>query len=117
MRYFISLLGLAVIVGAGYFAVAQYVTVAHGQSSLLTANQDSAGINTDGAQVLALLNRLKAIKLNGQIFSDPNFLTLQDWSVDIAPQPVGRANPYLQASGAASAAGSTTKVALPKAKP
>jgi hypothetical protein len=114
MRYFISLLGLVVIVGAGYFAVAQYIGVAHGQSSLLTTSQSSAGENADGTQVLALLNRLQAIKLDGKIFTDPNFLSLQDWSVSITAQEVGRVNPYLPAYGAVPAVASTTKVALPK---
>jgi len=114
MRYFISLIGLAAIVGAGYFAVAQYVSVAHGQSSMLVADQSYSNVSADGAQVLALLNRLKAINLNGKIFTDPNFLSLQDWNVDIAPQTVGRPNPYLTAAGNSVAPAPSTKVALPR---
>lgn len=114
MRYFISILGLAVIVGAGYFAVAQYVSVAHGQSSLLTADQTSGNVSADGAQVLALLNRLKSINLDDRIFSNPNFLSLQDWSVTIDPQTVGRQNPYLPAAGSIPVPDASTKVPLPK---
>lgn len=114
MRYVLSIIGLVIVVGAGYFAVAQYAGIAHGQSSLLVA-QSSSNVSADGAQVLALLNRLQGIKLDGSIFSNPNFTALQDWSVDIAPQTVGRSNPYLQAYGSAAVA-STTKVALPKSK-
>ena len=116
MRYLISILGLAAIVGAGYFAVAQYVDVAHGQSSLLVADQSAGNVSADGAQVLALLSRLQQLKLDGKIFSNPDFLALQDWSVSIDPQTVGRQNPYLQSYGMAPATASTTKVALPKAK-
>ena len=115
MRYLISILGLAIVVGAGYFAVAQYANVAHGQSSLLTVNQNSVGASADGAEVLALLNKLQSIKLNGKIFADPNFIALQDWSVSIAPQTTGRQNPYLQSYGAVPAASSSTKVPLPQA--
>jgi hypothetical protein len=103
-----------IIVGAGYFAVAQYLNVAHGQSGLLVADQSSEGTSADGAQVIALLNRLKAISLSGKIFSNPNFLSLQDWSVDIAPQIVGRQNPFLPVYGAVPAIASTTKVSLPQ---
>lgn len=113
MRYLISILGLAVIVGTGYFAVAQYVDVAHGQTDMLVADQTTINANSTGAQVLALLNRLKQINLDGKIFSDPNFATLQDWSVAIDPQTVGRANPYLPAYGAA-AASSSARVPLPR---
>ena len=115
MRYTLSIIVLAAIVGAGYFAVAQYINVAHGQTSLLTP-QTSGDVSADGATVLALLNRLQAIKLDGKILSDPNFSALQDWGVNIAPQTVGRTNPYLQAYGAAPAAATSTKVALPKTK-
>lgn len=114
MRYIISIIGLAAIVGAGYFAVAQYANIAHGQSGLLVAEQSSSDISADGAQVIALLTRLKAINLNGKIFTDPDFIALQDWSVDIAPQTVGRTNPYLPVYGVAPAVASTTKVVLPK---
>lgn len=116
MRYLLSIIGLVAIVGSGYFAVAQYVSVAHGQSSLLVASQSSTEMSQDGARVLALLGRLKALRLDGKIFSDPNFLVLQDWSVEIAPQTFGRPNPYLQVAGAAPAVASTTKVALPRSQ-
>ena len=112
MRYFISLLGLAVVVGVGYFTVAQYVSVAHGQSDLTPVQV--SGTSPDGAQVLALLSRLQSIQLDGSIFQNQNFASLQDWSVSIAPQQVGRTNPYLQSSGIAPASSSSPKVSLPK---
>ena len=116
MRYFISLLGLAMIVGAGYFALAQYTNVAYGQSSLLVAGQTSASTNANGAQVLSWLSRLQSIKLDGKIFSNSNFTSLQDRSVDIAPQAVGRPNPYLPTFGTAASSTSTPKVSLPRAQ-
>ncbi len=116
MRYFISLLGLAAIVGAGYFALAQYTNIAYGQSDLVPINQNLTTSNANGAQVLSWLSRLQSIKLDGQIFSDPDFATLQDRSVDIAPQPVGRPNPYLPTYGTGSVGSSTPKVALPRAQ-
>lgn len=116
MRYLISIIGLMAIVGAGYFVVTQYVTVAHGQSGLVAIDGSASATSATGAQVLTLLNRLQAIKLDGKMFSNPNFLSLQDWSVDITPQDVGRPNPYLPVVNAAPAVASTTKVALPKAK-
>lgn len=114
MRKLISILGLVIIVGAGYFVVAQYISVAHGQSDLVSTGQGSMGASADGAQVLSLLNTLNGIRLDSKIFSDPNFLSLQDWSVSIAQQEVGRPNPYLPVSGVVGAVASTTKVSLPK---
>jgi hypothetical protein len=115
MRHLISIIGLMIIVGAGYFAVAQYADVAHGQSGLLAVTQTSGGASADGAQVLALLNTLNNLKLDGKILSNPNFVTLQDWSITISKQSVGRQNPFLPVYGATPVTASTTKVALPKA--
>jgi len=115
MRYLLSIMGLVAVVGMGYFTVAQYVNVAHGQSSLLVA-QSSESVSADGAQVLALLGRLQSLKLDGRIFSSPDFLALQDWGVSITPQTVGRQNPYLPVANASPAVASTTKVALPKSQ-
>ena len=102
------------VVAVGYFAVAQYVSVAHGQSSLLVADQISGTASADGAQVLSLLSTLSRINLDGKIFSNPDFLTLQDWSVDIAPQEIGRSNPYLPVYGSAPVTSSGASVSLPK---
>ncbi len=114
MRYFISLLGLAVIVGAGYFAVAQYISVAHGQSSLLTP-QSSTDISADAAQVLALLSRLQSIDLDtdSKVLSNQTFLSLQDWTVNVPTQATGRSNPFLPAYGVTPVS-TMTKVSLPK---
>lgn len=114
MRYFISLIGLAVIVGAGYFAIAQYTNTVHGQSLLTTDKKTT--VSADGAQVLALLNRIKSLKLEGKVFANPTFQGLQDWSAEIAPQTVKRPNPFLPVYGAAPASVATTTVALPKSK-
>ena len=114
MRYLISILGLALVVGIGYFAVAQYVSVAHGQSGLMQVDRTSDAVSASGAQVIGLLNRLKQINLDGKIFSNPNFLTLQDWSVEVPTQEIGRSNPYLPAYGAVPAVDSSTRVSLPR---
>lgn len=94
MRYLISILGLAAIVGAGYFSATQFAGTAHGQMGLpAVSNSDS--VSADGAQVLALLGRLKGIKLDGAIFETDKFKSLQDWSVEIPPQTISRPNPFL----------------------
>jgi len=114
MRYILSIIGLAAIVGVGYFTLAQYVDVAHGQSGLLVSDQTLVGASPDGAQVIALLDRLKSVKLNDEIFSNKNFKSLQDRSVAIDPQMTGRDNPYLPVYGSTPAPASNTKVPLPR---
>lgn len=47
-----------------------------------------------GQDLLVVLSRLKATRLETSIFSDQAFQSLIDWSVAIAPQPQGRRNPF-----------------------
>lgn len=44
--------------------------------------------------LLVTLLQLRSIELDGRIFSDPVFRSLRDFSQSIAPQPVGRNNPF-----------------------
>ena len=44
--------------------------------------------------IVQTLLTLRAVKLDGTIFSDPTFLKLQDFSTEIQPETVGRTNPF-----------------------
>ncbi|MDP3965269.1 MAG: hypothetical protein Q8Q13_00525 [bacterium] len=74
----------------------------------VTELTDSAFNATLGAELLAALARLNSTKLDTSIFDDPVFNSLEDFGVDIAPQPIGRRNPFapLSAGSGASASGS-----------
>jgi hypothetical protein len=47
-----------------------------------------------GEDLLRVLDKIESIKLDKNIFADRTFLSLQDLSVDIVPQPTGRTNPF-----------------------
>ncbi|MDO8620027.1 MAG: hypothetical protein Q7R64_01610 [bacterium] len=49
---------------------------------------------TLGRDLLSALATLKSTKLDTSVFSDPVFLSLKDFSVEILPQPIGRRNPF-----------------------
>ncbi|TSC86148.1 MAG: hypothetical protein G01um10148_654 [Parcubacteria group bacterium Gr01-1014_8] len=83
--------GLAIIVGVGaWFGLS-------GDSSspdlLVTEDFTTAGTASDKDLVATLL-QLRAVALEGSIFSDPAFQTLQDFGSQIIPEPVGRLNPF-----------------------
>jgi len=49
----------------------------------------------DASQTLLLtINSLNTIKLDNSIFSDPVFLSLSNFGVQIPAEPVGRRNPF-----------------------
>jgi hypothetical protein len=64
--------------------------------SLLTSETIDGG-NANSVAERELLNtllELKAIRLDGQIFIDPAFSTLRDFTTDIVSEPIGRRNPF-----------------------
>ena len=57
----------------------------------------------DGDLLKALLD-LQSLKLDGSVFSDRVWVTLQDFGKELAPQAAGRLNPFAPISGAAAPA-------------
>ena len=45
-------------------------------------------------ELLGLLIELKEVELDNTIFSDPAFRSLEDFSQELVPLPVGRINPF-----------------------
>lgn len=56
-----------------------------------------------GRELLTTLAKLKSTVLDTGIFDDPVFASLQDFGIEIAPQPVGRRNPFAEFSKSATA--------------
>lgn len=67
--------------------------------SLLTSETPSAGVGVVGEDVLDLLQTLRSIKLDGSLFEDPAFRSLEDFSQELVPEPVGRENPFAPVGG------------------
>ena len=63
---------------------------------LLTTTSDTGSPTVDSAdqQLVTTLLALRAVTLNGSIFSDPAFMSLQDYSTTIIAEPIGRENPF-----------------------
>jgi len=47
-----------------------------------------------GAEILSALNSLKVLKLDANIFVDPAFKSLVDFSRPVLEEPIGRKNPF-----------------------
>jgi len=79
-------------------------------SSSLESVPAGTGSGEIGSRVLVLLNQIRDLKIDASLFSDPAFLALQDYSIQIPQQNVGRLNPFAPISGmrvASSTAGSS----------
>lgn len=56
-----------------------------------------------GARVLVLLNQINSLKIDKTLFSDPAYLSLRDYTIQVPSLPVGRANPFAPIPGMVSA--------------
>lgn len=66
-----------------------------GESNEALTSQTVSGLAPEeGGDLIALLLELRSITLDTSVLSNPTFLTLQDFSVSLAPEPVGRPNPF-----------------------
>lgn len=68
------------------------------ETTLVTDQPASVQI-ADSQVILALLDKLDKIKLDDSVFSNKVFVGLVDFSRPIAPQAIGRQNPFLPIGG------------------
>jgi hypothetical protein len=81
--------GIVLLAGFGYYLYTQNAAL-----DVSTDSTVSSQVAAETADFLRRLNELKAIELKGEIFSDPRFLSLRDYSSPISPEAVGDSNPF-----------------------
>ncbi len=75
----------------------------------LTSTPAAAGASSADQGIVPTLLTLRAVKLDGTIFSNPTFTQLRDFSTDIITEPVGRTNPFAPFSSPSQLSASSTK--------
>jgi hypothetical protein len=85
------LIGLFVFAALGMFFSGDKSFAQDSQISVETASNAAAGT---GEEILALLAEFSVIKLDDAIFTDPIFLSLKDYHVDLVQEPKQRDNPF-----------------------
>lgn len=86
-------LGLALVLFVGYFV---FIKSDPSDGVVLDQSQLSQEAELETQNLLATLNELKSFNVEGRIFTDPLFLSLKDFRVDLGTEPGGRANPFAQ---------------------
>ncbi len=87
-----TLILVIVIVVIAFFAYTYFFT---GKDSGAVLETQEVSIVTPADQdLISLLLELKSITLDESIFSNPSFQSLQDFSQELVPEPVGRINPF-----------------------
>jgi hypothetical protein len=91
LRYKFIILTVAILVaGAAWWGLSGSGT----SPSLLSTEGGTSGLSAADQNLVATLLQLRAVKLDGTIFTEPTFRALQDFSTQIVPEPVGRPNPF-----------------------
>ncbi len=86
----ILIIGLLVVAAVGYYL---FKPDAAPEDPLVTSQSGITG--SIGQELVIELNRLKALQnINDDIFKDPTFVSLQDFTQVVIPQPLGRNNPF-----------------------
>lgn len=86
------LLGILVIGGLGY-----YLFVLNSDADLVVSTTTTNAAQLASEQFLRELNTIKTVNLSGDLFSDPRFLSLTDFSEPLVEKSVGRNNPFFLA--------------------
>lgn len=69
------------------------------KTEVLLETQDLTAASPVDGDVVETLLELRAVSLSGTIFTDPAFMSLQDFGREIVPEPVGRQNPFAPLPG------------------
>lgn len=110
MSYFsqhklIVVLVVIVVFGTGWYALSG------GTPSPSLTTTSVAGSSPADRNLVSTLLALRSVKLDATIFSDPAFVNLRDFSTQIVPEPVGRANPFAPLTTSVSVSATGTKSA------
>ncbi len=89
---FLGILLVGVLGGGYYFFSNKSSSNLNSLGAVSGADAIAAG---DEQALIDQLLKLKSLRLDEKIFSDPAFTSLKDFSQTIPPEPVGRANPFL----------------------
>ncbi len=87
---------IVVVVIVIAFVLYAYLFKNEKKNDITSFNPNSINANQPGAgkDIIVLLSDLKSIKLNDDIFSNPSFKKLVDFSLPISSEPKGRNNPF-----------------------
>ena len=78
----------------GYFGYYLYITQSQAVITVDGNDSVSSQLTAETQEFLRRLNQLKVIELSDDLFTDPRFKSLVDYSTPILPSPVGRQNPF-----------------------
>lgn len=90
---------LGIVAFAGYHYMFKKDAPAVNSDLVADSATDDSGQSAIGKDLLITLSKLRSLNLDDNFFKDPIFNSLNDFSVPIVPQEVGRNNPFSPIGG------------------
>lgn len=81
---------IALLAGAGYYLVVLERNGTVGGQNVITAGQ----AEEDAQLFLRQLDALQKVEFRTEIFTDPRFVSLEDYTESVIQIPAGRQNPF-----------------------
>lgn len=89
-RQYQTVITFIVVVIVAYLGY-QYFFAPSNEEAITVTETPNSGVDQD---LIALLLELRSIRLDNEIFADPLFQSLTDFSKELVSEPVGRPNPF-----------------------
>lgn len=89
---------LAILLGYSFISGGSNTTA---QDPLLVSSNTNTQARIVGNEIISALNQIQTLNLSKDIFEDKVFQSLVDRSEEIAPEPVGKSNPFSPIGSAA----------------
>lgn len=90
----IIILIILVFVGYGFYVSNKKSSNANVSKQSVTASSVQASLEGPGKEFVTQLLAIQNINFKLDLFKDPVYIGLQDFSREIIPQPIGRPNPF-----------------------
>ncbi len=101
-------IGLTIGVAVVAIAALLYAILFSGSTAPLLSSTGGAGSLPVSQSLVVTLNSLHTIKLDNSIFSDPVFISLNNFGVVIPQEPYGRQDPFIPFSASGNVSVSTS---------
>ena len=89
-----QILTVIIVVIVGFVVFTYFKNISSDNSGSTIVAEQRVAEFAGAREILSLLNRMSNVKLDDSIFSDNSFKSLQDTTVVLVAQPVGRNNPF-----------------------
>ncbi len=100
-KIFAALAVLVIVALGWYFFVREKPSDMAGESFIVDDPMlaSAQGAGDIGIEIIKLLSKIQGLTIDTQMFKDPAYRSLVDYTQDVAPQKVGRDNPFAPIPG------------------